>query len=190
VAAPRAAGQLYGAFALSHACGVLSAINTAAAAAAPRVERVLTASDLVTAGLQNALSENSDEVVLVEVGGVVSHAGARLALVLATTREAAESAARLVTAAIAPPAQPVVTDFDGAIQQKRFFEQAAGKLQVGDAAAAMQHAEVVVSGSVQCGHQYHFYMETQTAAAQCDGDGSIIVHVCAASDRTPSPNRS
>ena len=175
--APRAAGQLFGAFALAHTNGVLRLISTDQAAAAAGVAKVLTAIDLTSAGLTLSLSKYNDEAILISIDEKVPHAGARLALVCATSREAAEHAARLVVAAIDPPSQPVVVEFDEAIATRRYFDQKAGTLRKGDAPAAIKSADVVVRGEVECGHQYHFYMETQTASAQKDGAGGMVITV-------------
>ena len=173
---PRASGQLYGAFALAHTVGTLERLDTSTAAAAPGVVKVLTATDVKQAGFVNTLStESAAEELLVTRR--VPHAGARLALVLARSREAAEAAARLVRVSISPPSRPPVVTFDDAIAAKAFFAAKPGELRVGDAAAAMKAADVVASGRVECGNQYHFYMETQTAAARSDGTGGVIVDV-------------
>lgn len=214
--APRRAGQLHAAFALAPAAGgVLRALHVDAARASGDADgrgafgvRVLTAADVEAAGLSNELagpplSEEEGqrpaplpELLLLPLGARVPHAGARVALVVAETREAAEAAAALVVAVVAPEGRGagagegcdkskdegggVLVDVDGAVAAAAFFHaQPVRVLLAGDAAGALAAAPVVVRGSTAVGGQYHFYMETQTAAVSPDGQGGWLVEVSA-----------
>jgi hypothetical protein len=54
---------------------------------------------------------------------------------------------------VAPVDRKLILTLDDAVKARSFFHEEPDCLQVGDAAAAVKGAQVVVEGSVQCGHQ-------------------------------------
>ena len=170
---PRRSGTLFGAFVLATKMGILDAINF------PENDdvRYLTGENLKSEGWNNLMA--SDEKVFLDIGDTVEHVGQRVALVLASTRLRAEKVAREVQISVRRVVTKGIMTIDDAIESKSFFpSQSAGILRVGDADGAMSaNGAVVVSGEIDCGHQYHFYMETQTCLAWANDKGGVDLKV-------------
>lgn len=164
---PRRAGHLHAAFVHARQVGVLQRVDVGPALAVAGVRRVVTAADLDTHGMRNWLGKGPapDERLLVPVEGKVRHVGAPLAIVVGTTRDTAERAARLVGQSFADAPCGSADDF--------FPAEATDDsvIESGDVDGAMATAAFIVEGEAACGRQFHAYMETQTTTAIPDAGG-------------------
>jgi len=174
---PLEPSQLHGAFVLApKAGGVLKGVDASFATSCRGVVMFIDAHTMVQSNLANQVS--SDEALFLAVGEVSQHEGQRVGLVLAESQAEADLAARHVKVEMGDCNRPLILTLDDAIAARSFYSDEPGKLEVGDAESALASADVVVNGSVQCGHQYHFYMETQTADAKLvDGRGGAGVNL-------------
>jgi len=111
---------------------------------------------------------DKDEKLFVDLNDDVEHVGQRVALVVAKTRTIAENVARRVNVLISNQRSPILT-IEDAIAAKSYFSTEAGTFVRGDAETALKTG-VVVEGVADCGHQYHFYMETQSCVATQSSD--------------------
>jgi len=103
----------------------------------------------------------------------VSYAGQPLALVVATTLDAARHAAERATVEI--DEEPAILDIETALAAKAYL-QAPQTLMRGDPDAAMESAPCTLSAEFTVGGQEHFYLEGQIAFALPGEDGDIVVH--------------
>ncbi|WP_428668848.1 xanthine dehydrogenase molybdopterin binding subunit [Reyranella sp.] len=103
----------------------------------------------------------------------VSYAGQPLALVVATTLDAARHAAERATIEI--DEEPAILDIETALAAKAYV-QAPQTLLRGDPDAAMKSAPHKLSAEFSVGGQEHFYLEGQIAFALPGEDGDIVVH--------------
>jgi xanthine dehydrogenase large subunit len=103
----------------------------------------------------------------------VFYAGQPLAMVVATTLDAARHAADQATIEI--EAEPAILDIDAALATKAYV-QAPQTLLRGDPDAAMKSAPHRLSAEFTVGGQEHFYLEGQIAFALPGEDGDIVVH--------------
>ena len=150
--------------------GEITALELAAARAAPGVIAVWGAADLVP--MPDCSPAAHDEPLLA-VGRIHYH-GQPLALIIAESHLAARKAARLVMAkAIALPA---VLTVDEALAANSRFEQGPVIWSRGDAAAAIARAPHVVEADFEVGGQEHFYLEGQVAAAVPLEGGEMLIH--------------
>ncbi len=103
----------------------------------------------------------------------VSFAGQPLAMVVATTLDAARHAAERATIEI--DEEPAILDIETALAAKAYV-QAPQTLLRGDPDAAMTAAPHKLSAEFTVGGQEHFYLESQIAFALPGEDGDIVVH--------------
>ena len=103
----------------------------------------------------------------------VSYAGQPLAMVVATTLDAARHAAERATIEIEE--EPAILDIETALAA-RAYVQAPQTLLRGDPDAAMTSAPHRLSAEFTVGGQEHFYLEGQIAFALPGEDGDIVVH--------------
>jgi xanthine dehydrogenase large subunit len=103
----------------------------------------------------------------------VFYAGQPLAMVVATTLDAARHAAD--RAAVEIDAEPAILDIEAALAAKAYV-QAPQTLLRGDPDAAMKAAPHRLSAEFTVGGQEHFYLEGQIAFALPGEDGDIVVH--------------
>ncbi|QDZ24669.1 xanthine dehydrogenase [Chloropicon primus] len=137
----------------------------------PGVSKIIDASLL--SAVQNSVSPSGEPLFALPKAGI-AYAGQRLALVVADSELHAESAANAIKVTYNSPSNPILT-IEDAIQKKSFYNSKPETFGKGDASAAMKASDVKLSGTASCGHQHHFYMEVQTAAATVSSDG---VKVC------------
>jgi len=167
---PEPAGLLHAALALSGvAHGHLRALDLAAARAIPGIVAILTAADIP--GRNDIAPTFHDEKLFAE--DLVEHAGQPIAMVVATTREAALRAA----AAIRPEIEkltPILT-IEAALAEERFLLPPM-LLQTGDPAAALAAAPHRLHGEFRSGGQEHFYLEGQIALAIPGEDRDLVIH--------------
>ena len=103
----------------------------------------------------------------------VSYAGQPLAMVVATTLDAARHAAE--RAAVEIDEEPAILDVETALAAKAYV-QAPQTLLRGDPDAAMTSSPHKLSAEFTVGGQEHFYLESQIAFAVPGEDGDIVVH--------------
>lgn len=157
-----------------HAALVLSPIahgrlKTVEVPAAPGVIAVLGPKDIP--GRNDVAPVGSDEPLFAT--DRVSYAGQPLALVVATSLDAARHAADRATIEIDP--EPAILDIEAALAAKAYV-QAPQTLLRGDPDAALRTAPHTLSAEFTVGGQEHFYLEGQIAFALPGEDGDIVVH--------------
>ncbi len=103
----------------------------------------------------------------------VSYAGQPLAMVVASTLDAARHAAERATIEI--DEEPAILDIETALAAKAYV-QAPQTLLRGDPDAAMKSAPYTLGAEFSVGGQEHFYLEGQIAFALPGEDGDIVVH--------------
>jgi xanthine dehydrogenase large subunit len=138
--------------------GTIRALDTTRAVAAPGVVAVYTHKDVP--GLNQVGHIFKDQPLLAI--DTVKYIGQPIALVVATTRRAAQAAVGLITADIdrlEAVFDPRAAAARGLIHGQRRV------LTNGDPAAAFARCAKVVQGSLSSGPQEHFYFETQRALA-------------------------
>lgn len=155
--------------------GRISSLDTAAAAAAEGVVRVLTARDIP--GENQIGTIFADEPLLADA--TVHHVGQPVAVVLATTAAAARAACAKI--ALVVDALPAVFAAREAAARGQLL-QPARTFASGDVDAAWPRCAAVVLGRVETGAQEHWYLETQSALAEPREDGTV--RICAS---TQSP---
>ena len=112
---------------------------------------------------------DSDQPVLVPVGGEIRHQAEACALLAApdpATLRAARRHVRLRTERLPATFDPLTSD----------REFAHYTLESGDAAAAMAEAALVIEGTYRVGHQEQLYIENQAMIAVPRDDGGVTVH--------------
>ena len=163
------AGLLHAAFALSPvAHGRLLALDLGPARAMPGVVAVLGAGDVP--GENDIAPIGKGEPLFAE--GIVQFAGQPLAMVLATTRDAA----LLAAAAIAPliEALPAVLSVAEGFSRAQFVIDPM-VMRRGDVAAGLAAAPLRIEAEFHLGGQEHFYLEGQIAIATPGEDGEMQV---------------
>ena len=128
---------------------------------------VVTADDIPGENVVSLIDD--DQPVLVPVGGEIRHQAEPVALLAAPDRATVREArhhVRLRTESLRPVFDPLQSD----------RELAKYVVERGDAAAAMQRAEVVVEGTYRVGHQEQLYIENQAMIAVPREDGGVTVH--------------
>jgi xanthine dehydrogenase large subunit len=166
---PAPAGALHLAFATSPvAHGTITAIDVAAARAAPGVALVLTAADV---GDADCSPSAHDEPLLAR--GTVHYAGQPVVLIAADSHHAARRAARLVRIEVTE--LPPILTVDEALAANARFEEGPRIWSRGDPDAALASAPHVIEGRIEIGGQEHFYLEGQAALATPGEGGEMFV---------------
>jgi CO/xanthine dehydrogenase Mo-binding subunit len=128
---------------------------------------VVTAEDIPGENVVSLI--DSDQPVLVPVGGEIRHQAEPCLLLAAPDRatlHAAKRHVRLRTERLAPVFDPLESD----------REFAHYTVESGDAAAAMAGADLVIEGTYRVGHQEQLYIENQAMIAVPREDGGVTVH--------------
>ncbi len=153
------------------------ALNADKALQVPGVLRVLTAADIPG---QNSLEGYSkDETVLVPVGGTVKMVGDAVALVVATTPEAAQAGAEAVEVGYDP--LPVALDPQEALSPNAVSIHADGNVLStfavahGDADEALAASDVRVDTTYRTSYLEHATLEREAALGYIDEAGRITV---------------
>jgi xanthine dehydrogenase large subunit len=146
----------------------LIATDFSAVRAAPGVVCVLTAADIP--GENDAGPILSGEPLLAR--GVVTYFGEAIAVIAATSMNAARDAAEL--ARITYEDLPAIVTIEEA-RAAESYVLAPMLMQRGDAAAAIAAAPHRLTGTATAGGQDHFYLETQIALAEPGEDGTYHV---------------
>jgi len=163
---------------LLHAALVLSPVARAAGftldeAPARAVEGFVALLDAAAIPAQNDISPTGKGGEPLFADGPLRHHGQPLAMVLATTRDAALRAAAAVTVIPREPAPPRL-DLEDAIARRDLL-MPPQVIARGDAAAAIAAAPLTARGEFRAGGQEHFYLEGQVAIAVPEEDGSLAV---------------
>ena len=144
-------------------------LDVSNAATAPGVRCVLTAADIP--GLNNTGPSRHDEPLFAT--DTIHFHGQLLAAVIADTPEQARLAAELIeweTIALPP-----VLGIENAIENHS-FHTTPRFITRGDAVLGLADSPLLLEGVFRVGGQEHFYLETQTALAETDGEGGIHIH--------------
>ncbi len=167
---PEPPGTLHVALVLSPvAAGRIAKLDLDAAAAAPGVVAVLGAADIP--GKNDVAAVGKDEPLFATER--VEFAGQPLAMVVATTLDAARAAAEKAVIDIEP--SEAILDIDTALVKKSYV-QAPSTLLRGDPDAALKAAPHRLTAEFSVGGQEHFYLEGQVAFALPGEGGDIVVH--------------
>ncbi|XP_012938611.1 xanthine dehydrogenase/oxidase [Aplysia californica] len=167
-------GELFVAVVLSTQgnCKIKS-INPSQALATPGVVKFIEASDIP--GKNNWRPEGwygpTNPLELL-ASSQIGFAGQPIGLVVAESQTIAENA-RFGVQIEYTDLQPVVTDLREAVQKKQFFK--ANTYTKGDVKAALASAPHKLTGTIYCGDQFHFFLETQCSLCQPSDTGGMEV---------------
>jgi xanthine dehydrogenase molybdopterin-binding subunit B len=128
---------------------------------------VVTADDIPGENVVSLIDD--DQPVLVPVGGEIRHQAEPVALIAAPDRSTLREARRHVT--LRTERLPAV--YDPLASDHEFAHYTVER---GDAAAAMERAELVIEGTYRVGHQEQLYIENQAMIAVPREVGGITVH--------------
>ncbi|MXP65903.1 xanthine dehydrogenase molybdopterin binding subunit [Roseomonas sp. M0104] len=168
---PEPPGMLHAALALSPAAhGVLAPLDLAPARAVPGVVAALGPSDIPG---RNDISPSGLAAEVLFAEGKVEHWSQPLAVVVATTRDAAIAGAAALRPGIEP--LPPVLSVEEALAAKALL-MPPQVIERGKWQAALEAAPVKLRGEFRCGGQEHFYLEGQIALAVPGEDGDIALH--------------
>ncbi|XP_076806780.1 uncharacterized protein LOC143450217 isoform X1 [Clavelina lepadiformis] len=106
----------------------------------------------------------------------IQFAGQPVAIVIAESREQSKQIAESVKVTYKNVQKPVLSVQD-AIENNSFYPNNLKPFQMGNPDVAFKNAEHVVSGEVDLGSQYHFYMENQICRAECTENGGFKLNV-------------
>nr|XP_039262043.1 abscisic-aldehyde oxidase-like isoform X1 [Styela clava] len=144
-------------------------IDASAAMQMPGYHSIITGADLPSEITNTYISPpNQNQPIIAE--SHVDFAGQPVAIVLADTQDHAEAISRAITVTYKNQS-PGVFEMAEAIEKGMFFDNSGDPVVIGDAAAAVASAPRKVTGKVNIGGQYHFYMETQVTRAKPTEDG-------------------
>jgi xanthine dehydrogenase large subunit len=163
---------------LLHAALVLSPVARAAGFAlddtrARAVEGFVALLDAAAVPARNDISPSGKGGEPLFADGPLRHHGQPVAMVLATTRDAALRAAAAVTVVPRDPAPPCLDIEDAIARQDHLMPPQV--IARGDAAAAIAAAPLTARGAFRAGGQEHFYLEGQVAIAVPEEDGSLAI---------------
>ena len=128
---------------------------------------VVTADDIPGDNIVSLI--DTDQPVLVPVGGEIRHQAEPCALVAAPDRATLAEAKRHV----ALRTERLTAIFDPLESEREFAQYT---VETGDAAAAMASAMIVLDGTYRVGHQEQLYIENQAMIAVPREDGGVTVH--------------
>ncbi|MCP5533688.1 MAG: xanthine dehydrogenase molybdopterin binding subunit [Akkermansiaceae bacterium] len=148
--------------------GKLEGIDVSSALTAPGVRAVLTAADVPS--MNNTGPSRHDEPLFAEE--IIEFRGQMIAAVIAETLEQARAAAAMVEVRVEE--LPPVIGIGNAIAAGSFHTDP-HVLKRGDVDAALAASPHVIEGSFSIGGQEQFYLETQAAYAEVDGEGGVFI---------------
>jgi CO/xanthine dehydrogenase Mo-binding subunit len=128
---------------------------------------VVTAEDIPGENVVSLI--DSDQPVLVPIGGEIRHQAEPVALVAAADRATVREARRHVRLRT----EPLPPVFDPLDSDREFAHYV---VEGGDAAAAMARADLVIEGTYRVGHQEQLYIENQAMIAVPREGGGVTVH--------------
>lgn len=167
---PATAGELWAEFVGSPvAHGRLESIEASAALAMPGVVAVYTAKDIPGRNHWGPIFH--DEPFLAD--GELMYVGQPVAIIAATSRDAARRARKAVKVAVRE--LPAVLSIEDALAADDFL-QPARRMARGDFASAYASAPHTMEGTFRIGGQEQFYLESQAALAIPGELGQVTVH--------------
>ncbi|MEO5948278.1 MAG: molybdopterin cofactor-binding domain-containing protein [Chitinophagaceae bacterium] len=167
---PMTNGTLFAvAFDSPMAHGKIKSLETAEAAAMPGVVRIFTAADIP--GENQIGGIVPDEELLANTH--VHFCGMPIALVVATSDEAARAAVKKIKVEIDP--LPIITDPREA-KEKGELIIPPRTFQLGDTTSAWKQCEYIFEGQAETNGQEHLYIETQGAYAVPQENGAIRIY--------------
>jgi CO/xanthine dehydrogenase Mo-binding subunit len=128
---------------------------------------VVTAEDIPGENVVSLI--DSDQPVLVPIGGEIRHQAEPVALVAAADRATVREARRHVRLRT----EPLPPVFDPLDSDREFAHYV---VEGGDAAAAMARADLVIEGTYRVGHQEQLYIENQAMIAVPREGSGVTVH--------------
>jgi len=128
---------------------------------------VVTADDIPGDNIVSLI--DTDQPVLVPVGGEIRHQAEPVALIAAPDRATLREARHHVTLR----SERLAPVFDPLDSEQEFAHYT---VESGDAAAAMATADVVIEGTYRVGHQEQLYIENQAMIAVPRENGGVTVH--------------
>ncbi len=152
-------------------------LDVSAARALEGVEVVITANDIPGENACHVVED--DQPFLAD--GIVRYHGEAIAVVAARTRAIAEKAVGLIIVEyedLPGVFHPVEAMKDGAHQVQEDRDNVISHFRVvkGDAAKAMETADIIVEGEYSTNYQEHAYIEPQGATVVPNADGSVTVY--------------
>jgi len=174
---PMKQGELHAAFCLSTQanCSVVS-VNTTKALALPGVVAFIDANDVPGYNgwkFQGYMGFIPGQVEEIFSTGKIYFAGQAIGLVVATEREIAQKAARMVEVQYTASG-PIVTDMEESMNTSENIIGFGDAATYGDVDAALASSDRVVQGRFKMGSQYHMHMETHVAVVTPIEDGFDI----------------
>jgi xanthine dehydrogenase large subunit len=151
-----------------HAHAAIQRIDLQAAKSAPGIQAILTAADIP--GLNNTGTARHDEPLFAM--DTVHFHGQIIAAVIGESSDACRSAAGLIQIDYTP--LPPILGIAQAIAASSFHTEP-HFLTRGDPDSAMADCAHRLEGELELGGQDHFYLETQAAWAEPDGEGGVHV---------------
>jgi CO/xanthine dehydrogenase Mo-binding subunit len=128
---------------------------------------VVTAADIPGDNVVSLIHD--DQPILVPVGGEIRHHAEPVALLAAADR----ATLREARGRVRPRTEPLPPVFDPLASTVVFAHYDLAK---GDAAAALEAADVVIEGTYRVGHQEQLYIENNAMIAVPRKDGGVTVH--------------
>ncbi|XP_059138915.1 uncharacterized protein LOC131927200 [Physella acuta] len=176
---PAVPGQLNAAAVISTVGNAeIDTIDPSIALSLPGVVAFLKASDIPKGGINNwrpkslyIFKPGTQELLS---SGVIEYAGQPIGIIVADVATTAQTAASLVNVTYKNVQVPIVDLKDG-VQKKSFFPDPPDPTTVGDPKGAIASAPRKVSGSIGCGDQFHFYLETPTVICTPSDVGGMKV---------------
>ncbi|MFZ6762963.1 xanthine dehydrogenase molybdopterin binding subunit [Pseudoroseomonas sp. WGS1072] len=168
---PEPPGLLHAALALSPvAHGSLAPLDLAPARAVPGVVAAFGPAEVPG---RNDISPSGKAAEVLFATGHVAHWGQPLALVVATTRDAALAGAGALRPEIAE--LPPILSIEAALEEGALL-MPPQVIARGDWEGALAAAPRRIQGEFRCGGQEHFYLEGQIALAIPGEDGDLVLH--------------
>ncbi|KAK7099077.1 hypothetical protein V1264_003269 [Littorina saxatilis] len=169
--------EVYAAFVISDVGNAkLDSVDASPALKMTGVYKFISAEDFPPEG-ENNFMPSSTYGVKEEIfsSGNILYAGQPIGLIVASDALTAETAASMVKVTY-KDVQPPLLNLREAVEQKSFFTGVMpDPLVKGDPDGAISKSARRVSGSIECGAQYHFQLETQTARCCPADDGGMNV---------------
>ncbi|MES2437964.1 MAG: xanthine dehydrogenase molybdopterin binding subunit [Verrucomicrobiota bacterium] len=152
----------------THAHATISRLDLSKATAAPGIKAVLTAADIP--GINNTGPARHDEPLFAT--DLVQFHGQVIAAVIGESPEACRLAAGLIEIDYSP--LPPILGIPDAIAAESFHTEPHFLVR-GEIESALAESPNILEGELHIGGQDHFYLETQAAWAEPDGEGGVHV---------------
>ncbi|XP_012939556.1 xanthine dehydrogenase isoform X2 [Aplysia californica] len=166
--------ELFAAFVLSDvASATLDSVDTSEALSMPGVVRYVSAADIPEGGVNDYMSFPFFPDMIPEeifASSKIGYAGQPIGLILAETQSLADRAASKVKVKYSNIGEAVLT-IEKSLEKNLVFEKKTKELSKGDTAAALEEAEVVITGEVKGGSQNYFFLENPVALGVPSEDG-------------------